>query len=243
MTFPDTNVILSMGNKFYLENLFRAPGQSETSSSVNGATTSNPLPGNRMVHSICLLDHLPRARLLAVCAHEYTHAWMGQYVRPGRTAVIDRDTIEAFCELVAYKYMESRGETAEMNQISKLNNYTHGKINVLIAADAAYGFNSVVEWIMGGEDTMLEMSTLERVRAVNGAYVAAAPAPTAAALLYYPVATHPEAGPATLMLKGISGTGKNRFAMINNTTFETMEKAKVRLGQTNVVVRCLESSQ
>ncbi len=28
--------------------------------------------------------------------------------------------------------------------------------------------------------------------------------------------------------------------MINNTTFETMEKAKVRLGQTNVVVRCLE---
>ncbi len=50
----------------------------------------------------------------------------------------------------------------------------------------------------------------------------------------------PEVGPSTLMLKSISGSGKNRFAMINNTTFETMEKARVRLGQTNVVVRCLE---
>ncbi len=106
---------------------------------------------------------------MATCAHEYTHAWMGQNVRQGRLGAIDKDTVEGFCELVAYKYMESRNETAEMNQISKLNSYTRGKIKVLIAADAAYGFNAVVDWIMGGEDTTLEMASLERVRAVNGA--------------------------------------------------------------------------
>ena len=42
------------------------------------------------------------------------------------------------------------------------------------------------------------------------------------------------------MLKGISGTGQHRFALINNTTLEPMEKGRVRVGQTNVVVRCLE---
>jgi hypothetical protein len=238
MTYPDTNVIVSIVNRFYLENLFKAPGEGQACVSVYGATTSNRLPGDRIVHSVCVLSHLPKARLMAVCAHEYTHAWMGQNVSRERTAALDKDTLEAFCELVAYKYMESRQETLEMQSITR-NQYTHGKIDVLIAADANFGFNSVVDWIKAGDDTKLELPTLERVRAVNGAYVRAAPAPTTAALLSFPV-SRPTPEPTTLVLKGISGTGNNRFALINNTTFETMEKAKVRLGQTNVMVRCLE---
>jgi hypothetical protein len=238
ITFPDTNVILSIVNRFYLENLFKSPEEGQACVSIYGATTSNRLPGNRVVHSVCILSHLRKPRLMAVCAHEFTHAWMGQNVSRGRTAALDKDTLEAFCELVAYKYMESRGETQEMESI-KRNKYTRGKIDVLIAADANFGFNSVVDWIKSGDDEKLEIATLERIRAVNGAYVPAAPAPTTSALLNFPVA-RPTPEPTTLVLKGISGTGKDRFALINNTTFETMEKAKVRIGTTNVTVRCLE---
>jgi hypothetical protein len=42
------------------------------------------------------------------------------------------------------------------------------------------------------------------------------------------------------MLKGISGAVGHRFALINNATFEPMQRAKVRVGQTNVSVVCLE---
>jgi hypothetical protein len=41
-------------------------------------------------------------------------------------------------------------------------------------------------------------------------------------------------------LKGISGSGQHRFALINNATLETMERGRVRVGQTNVMVQCLE---
>ncbi len=239
MTFPDTNVIVSIVNRFYLENLFKAPGEGQACVSIYGATTSNRLPGKRVVHSVCLLSNLRKARLMAVCAHEYTHAWMGENVTPERTAALDKDTLEAFCELVAYKYMESRQETFEMEAI-KRNNYTHGKIDVLLEADANYGFNSVVDWIKSGTDPVLEVASLQRIRAVDGNYVSTtAPAPSA--LLTLPLAARPVvAAPTTLVLKGISGTGQHRFALINATTFEPMEKGRVRLGQTNVVVRCLE---
>ena len=53
---------------------------------------------------------MSKPHLLAVSAHEYTHAWMAENVKPNRVAGMDRDTLEAFCELVAYKYMASRNE-------------------------------------------------------------------------------------------------------------------------------------
>jgi len=51
ITFPETNAIVSIVNRFYLENLFKAPGEGQSCVSIYGATTSNRLPGNRVVHS------------------------------------------------------------------------------------------------------------------------------------------------------------------------------------------------
>ena len=104
---------------------------------------------------------------MAVCAHEYTHAWMGENVNRERKLLLDRDTVEGFCELMAYKYMESRQETFEMQNITK-NNYTKGQIEVLIEADRKYGFDTVMDWIKSGEDNKLDMANLDRVRAVQG---------------------------------------------------------------------------
>ena len=237
MTFPGTNALVSIVNRFYLENLFKMPGEGQACVSVYGATTSNRLPGNHIVHSIALLSHLRKSRLMAVCAHEYTHAWMGENVSRERAKAIDKDTTEAFCELVAYKYMSSRQEIFEMETIKK-NTYTKGKIDVLIAADSQYGFEAVLEWIKAGDDATFDLGTLERVRAVGGAYVAA---PVAVSVILPPaVNLRPAPAPDTLELKSISGTAQHRFAMINNATFESMEHGKVRVGQTNVSVRCLE---
>jgi hypothetical protein len=238
MTFPGTNALVSIVNRFYLENLFKMPGEGQACVSVYGATTSNRLPGHGVVHSIALLSHLRKSRLMAVCAHEYTHAWMGENVTRERNSALDKDTTEAFCELVAYKYMESRQESFEMEAI-KRNTYTKGKIDVLLAADSKYGFEAVIDWLKSGDDATLDLGNLERIRAVGGNYVP--PAPVAvAAIIPAAVAPIKSPAPSTLELKSISGTDQHRFAMINNATFETMEHGKVRVGQTNVSVRCLE---
>ena len=50
----------------------------------------------------------------------------------------------------------------------------------------------------------------------------------------------PAPAPDTLRLKGISGAGQHRFALINDATLETLERGKVRVGRTNVIVQCLE---
>ena len=62
---------------------------------------------------------------------------------------LDKNTVEGFCELVAYLYMDSRHEEAEITNI-KRNNYTVGQILVLIAAHDKYGFNTVMEWMKNG---------------------------------------------------------------------------------------------
>ncbi|HXD01644.1 MAG TPA: LIM domain-containing protein [Verrucomicrobiae bacterium] len=237
MTFPGDNVEVSIMDKFHLENLFSAPGYHSDSVKLCGATASNPLPGGKLHHSIDLLSFLSRSRLRAVCAHEYTHTWMNENLKPARKGSLDRNTVEGFCELIAYKYMESRQETLEMQNI-KRNTYTQGQVEVLLAADDKYDFNTVVEWMQNGEDSRLDLDNLDRVRAVQDAPYSALKSPAAVWTVVPPAP--PTAVPATLVLKGISGTPQERFALINNATFETMEKGRVRVGQTNVLIRCLE---
>lgn len=237
LTIPDTNVVVTIADRYQLENLFRAPGNESACVTVYGATSTHPLPGHKFIHYVNLLSYLKKSRLMAVCAHEYTHAWMGENVSHERNLLIDRDTKEGFCELVAYKYMVSRQETADM-QIIRKNNYTKGQIDVLIEADNKYGFDAVMEWIKSGEDNKLDMANLDRVRALkDGSILSSAPT-TSALLIVSPAAPTPV--PNTLKLKGISGAGQHRFALINDTTFEALERGRVRVGQTNVVVQCLE---
>jgi type II secretory pathway component PulC len=123
-------------------------------------------------------------------------------------------------------------------QSIKHNTYTKGQIDVLLAADEKYGFNTVMEWMQNGEDSRLDLDNLDRVRAVQDEPYTAIKSPAAVWTVVPP--PPPTAVPATLVLKGISGTPQQRFALINNATFETMERGRVRVGQTNVLIRCLE---
>jgi Protein DA1 len=238
LTMPGDNVEISIVDKFHLENLFHAPGYETACVSVFGATASNPLQNGKFLHTIDILSHLKKPRLMAVCAHECTHAWVAENVNSLRRRVLDKNTHEAFCELVAYKYMESLHEEGEMENIRR-NHYTVGKIQVLLEADARYGFNTIIEWIKNGEDASVEMASLDRIRFVKDGVTRSSPTASASAVLYMPTPA-PAAEPAVLMLKGISGSGQHRFALINNATLEPMERERVRVGQTNVIVKCLE---
>lgn len=237
MTFPEDNVEITILDKFHLENLFSAPGFHSDNATVCGATASNPLPNGKLYHTIDLLSYMRKSALMAVCAHEYTHTWINENVKQARRESIDHDLIEGLCELVAHKYMESRQDTVQMGIIER-NSYTDGRINILLAADRQYGFNTILEWFQSGEDTSLDLNNLDRIRAVDGGdYV---PAKSRADVWAVVPSAPPTAVPATLVLKGISGTPQERFALINNATFETMEKGRVRVGETNILIQCLE---
>src|ERR1039457_1338736 len=54
-------------------------------------------------HEVVMLSGRTREEMMAVAAHEYTHLWINEN-RPDSHR-IDRDTIEAICELTAYKLM------------------------------------------------------------------------------------------------------------------------------------------
>jgi hypothetical protein len=233
---PDREIQLSIVDKYHLQNLFSAPGSDSSCVWVYGATSTHSLPDNKFVHTVDVLSHLQKPRLMAVSAHEYTHTWMNENVSHERRASMDKNTVEAFCELVAFKYMESLHEDREMENI-KENHYTVGQILVLLEAEKKYGFNTVMEWMKNGEDNTISMSGLDRIRAMKDHQVLAQVSQTPA-LVYGSAVLTPV--PDTLVLKGISGSGVHRFALINNATFEAMEKGKVRVGQKALSVKCLE---
>jgi hypothetical protein len=238
ITMPQDNAVqISIVDKFHLENLFHAPSPADMRCvTVFGASTSNPLPNGKFRHSVDLLSYLSKPRLQAVAAHEFGHTWVAENVKLRRRKILDKNTHEAFCELIAYKYMESLHDEGEMLSI-KYNKYTVGQIQVLLEADARYGFNAIVDWMKDGEDDTLSITNLERLRYLKDT---AAPKPADLVERAYLPTPAPPPEPNFLALKGISGTGQHRFALINNATLEASERGRVRVGQTNVIVRCLE---
>ena len=238
LTLPD-KVQVAMVDKFRLQNLFRTPGYERACISVFGATQSHPLPGGKYVHLVSILSYLKKPRLMAVCAHEYTHTWLNETLRPERKAILDPKAEEGFCELVAYKYMDSLHEAFEMETI-KNSDYTKGQISLMLEAESLYGFNTIIDWMKSGEDPRLEKGQLDRVRALNSNSGSHAVASAGWLPVPVSVAVAPPPGPDHLVLKGISGVGSHRLAIINDQTFEAMERGQVRVAQTNVRIRCLE---
>jgi len=237
MTFPSRNVVLSFVDRFHLDSLFKTSGY-EHCVSVFGATQSHPLgKGTNYAHSISVLSDLKKARLMAVYAHECTHTWLAENLSKQRAGVIDPSAIEGFCELVAYRMMEDHQEVFEMQTI-QTSAYTKGQIALLLEAERIYGFNAIVEWMKGGEDARLESGNLDRLRVMQPGMETSVVAATPVLATYAAIAPTPV--PDTLRLKAISGTSQHRFAMINDRTFEAMERGKVRVGHTNVNIRCLE---
>ena len=205
---------------------------------VRGLTRSPRGADGKIQHSIFVLNGLTKANFLAVGAHEYTHAWMAEHEHKARQ--LHNDTTEGFCELIAWKLMEQLGETAEQTRMEK-NLYTHGQLQALRAADEAHRFYRVVDWMLDGVDGWLEAGKLDRVFVLRDDAKSAGSAATASATQPAALRAEPPPAPDKLILRGLLGTAKTgRVALINDGMFKVNESARVRLGASNVVVRCLE---
>lgn len=232
LSFPETNVTVSVIDRVHLQDLFKFAGRDYVCPNVWGYIEPRT-NHNGLEHAISLLGGLPLAAFKATCAHEYTHAWLNENLSEHRKRSLSRDANEGFCELVSFLLMDSQNEEAQKEQILR-NAYTRGQIHLFIAAERRYGFSDVVDWMKYGADDRLTSEDLGRIRRVEPARPSAG---VAAAFPDYKFA--PASVPDVLMLKGISWSQDQPLALINEQTFAVNETGKLRLGNTNVTIRCL----
>lgn len=188
-----------------------------------GMSRSRPRAGGGYDHSVLLLSGLPRVQLMSTCAHELTHLWVNENLAKDRK--LDPDTLEAVCELIAYKLMEHMKSAPEMERILK-NAYTHGKINELLKADQNWGLYRILEWVRTGRGAEFDPNPGE------------APKPSAAPA--WKVVAVPKPVATALKLRGISGPASRRTAMINDRNFFQGDEKEITLKDKTLVVRCLD---
>lgn len=229
--FPGDNITVHLVNQTdFIKEYFRKPSVDKPEELV-GLTRTTSEDGTNFNHHIYLLSGLTRGEFEAVCAHEYTHTWLNERFTPART--MNKDTVEGFCELIAWKYTTSKGHKLAASGILE-NKYTRGQVHAMIAAEERYQFHRVIDWIERGMDSWIDKDQLEQVIKLKDK---SSDQPVGVPL--WQQATARTAVPQTLELRGISGSGKRRFALVNDKTLEIGESAKVRIGTTNVIVRCL----
>jgi hypothetical protein len=184
-------------------------------------------------YKIGLLTGQSQAQLEEVCAHELSHAWVGENVSPERHARIERDTEEGFCEMMGYLYVDSKGEEQEKKRVLA-NAYTRGQVNLFIEAEQQYGFDEILDWMQYGVAGRLEEGHLDEVRNVKMPASGNMPRPAA----FTPRASLPPTAPATLQLQGIMW-GSMPSAIINGHPFFAGDEASVRVGQAKALIRCI----
>ena len=226
---PDRNIEVALVDEHRLEKLYRSELSDRERTAILGLTRTRSRKTNEFEHNVFLLNGLSPAHLAAVAAHEYTHAWLNENIETDRFRHLEDDAKEGFCELLAYRLMVQRNEEMETNAILA-NTYTRGQIDALIKAEQDYQLYQVVKWLKRGVDDRIALTNTARLLVLEDQ-----PALT----LSWPAAVSTKV-PAQLTLKGISGSGQRRFALVNDRTLEKNEQARVRVGNSNLTVRCLE---
>ena len=174
-------------------------------------------------HEVVMLSGRTREEMMGVAAHEYTHLWINENRPAGR--VIDQDTIEAICELTAYKLMEAK-RLPEMQKRILENPYTNGKIKTLVAVEREAGTDYVLDWVKNG--------TTETLAADANLAPIASPAPTVS------FSTAPPPLPDKLKFNGLMTIGNDTEAVINGVSFAAGDQKHIKLKGGNVRVRCLK---
>src|SRR6266705_5373730 len=80
-----------------------------------GFASTRRTPSGQCTHEVVMLSGELRDEMIATAAHEYTHLWMSENRPDSRE--IDADTIEAICELTAYKLMQKKNLPAMQKKI------------------------------------------------------------------------------------------------------------------------------
>ena len=231
-SFP-TNVDVTVIDRIDVNSMFNTGGNSVESPDLLGCIRPGTV-NDQTRYKMSLLTGMPLAQLKETCAHEYSHAWVGENVPKERHARLARDAEEGFCELVGYMLMDSQNEELGKKRVLR-NHYTRGQINLFIEAEQRYGFDEVLDWMKYGVAPRLEAGHVDELRNVR-----IPPAKTAAGTPAVFNAINKSApAPATIKLEGILW-GNRPAAIINGRSFLVNDLEKVPLGNTNVMIRCLE---
>ncbi|MGA2854115.1 MAG: protein DA1 [Verrucomicrobiota bacterium] len=242
-SFPP-NVDVSVIDRVDVDAKFDTVGHTFESPDVLGwmQTKTN---GGQVRYEIGLLTGLPLADLKATCAHEFSHAWVAENVPRERHERLGRDAEEGFCELISYLLMDSQREEERKKFILE-NHYTRGQAALFIEAEKRCGINQVLDWMEYGKTAQLEAGRLDELRNVkmpSENTIAVKPAAEGgAATGNFKTANinspAPVSEPATINLQGIL-LGNKPMAIINGHSFFANEKFRVKIGATNVIIRCV----
>jgi len=229
--FP-ANVDVTVIDRIDVDSMFSPGGNDFESPNLLGCIHPETT-GRETRYKMSLMTGLPLAELKATCAHEYSHAWVGENVPKERRARLGRDAEEGFCELVAYLLMDSQREEAQKKFILQ-NHYTRGQIDLFIEAEKRYGFDQVLDWMKYGDAKQLEAGHVDQLRDVK----MASAGPIADHPVVYRGTNRPAAAPAILKLEGILW-GSRPVAVINGCSFLANDQNAVKIGGTNIMIRCL----
>jgi len=235
-SFP-TNVDVAVIDRIDVASMFNTEGNSSESPDLLGCIRPVTV-NNQTRYKMSLLAGMPLAQLKETCAHEYSHAWVGENVPKERHARLARDAEEGFCEMVGYLLMDSQNEEVEKKRVLQ-NHYTRGQVDLFIEAEQRFGFDEVLDWMKSGVAPRLEAGHVDEIRDVGmppSKLVAGSPAVFNGTNKSAP---KPAPAPATLRLNGIMW-GNRPVAIINGRSFSADDLEKVQLGTTNVMIRCLE---
>ena len=222
-------------DRLHLENLFKIVGHDYDCPNVYGLARTKTNDW-RLEHEISVLIGLPRGDYRAVCAHEYAHTWLDENVAEARLEDLSQPAREGFCELIAFLCMDAlHDESAKSNILA--NAYTRGQIALFVEVERCYGLNDIVDWMKHGVDERLEAGQLGRIRAIEApAARPTQPAP-ARAVTWKP---QPARTYDSLVLKAIFWDPRQPTALVNERTLAPGEEVVLRIGATNVTVRCLQ---
>jgi hypothetical protein len=230
--FP-ANVDVAVIDRIDVDTMFSPGGNDFESPNLLGCIRPDTV-NHETRYKMSLMTGLPLAELKATCAHEYSHAWVGENVPKERRAKLGRDAEEGFCELVAYLLMDSQSEKGQKKFILQ-NRYTRGQIDLFIEAEKRYGFDQVLDWMKYGVAEQLEEGHVDALRDVK--------MPPAKTVAVNPAIYHntnqPAPAPATIKLQGVLW-GNQPVAIINGRSFFAQELNQVKIGGTNVTIRCLD---
>jgi hypothetical protein len=233
-SFPE-NVDVTVIDRIDVDSMFDTSGHDFESPDLLGCIEPQTTNGVKR-YKMSLMIGLPLSDLKETCAHEYSHAWVGENVSPARHARIERDAEEGFCEMMGYLLMDAQGEEAEKKRVLK-NLYTRGQVQLFIAAEQQYGFDDILDWMRYGVSSRLEEGHLDEIKDVQ-----MTPANKyTPAVLTIPVASvrreSPSPDSSVLKLQGIMW-GNAPMAIINGRSFFANDVNQVKLGGTNVTIRC-----
>jgi hypothetical protein len=174
-------------------------------------------------HEVVMLSGRTREEMTAVAAHEYTHLWIWENCPDNHQ--IDDDTVEAICELTAYKLMQQKKDVEAQKRILD-NPYTNGKIKDLVAVEREGGTDYVLNWVRNSRAESFDSSA-------SLAPLPGAEAPAA------PMVVAPRQLPQGLKFSGIMSFGKEQLAVINGQEFAAGDQKHIKLRDRFVLVRCV----